>query len=154
MSHISKNIKYLRKRRGQSQEKLAKSLDMSRGNIASYEGGKALPSAEKLLRLANYFNVDIGDMIHEDLEEVMGNSTAQVNGMARTDVEQFRQFLSRARKILDGLKEYHEHKFNGKNELPEVCGHLMYDYERVVGLLEESLKMGEGLLGGIDIDRA
>jgi transcriptional regulator with XRE-family HTH domain len=58
---IGKKVKYLRKEKGLSQEKLAEYVDMSREHISCIERGKHLVTIETLYNLANYFKVDIKD---------------------------------------------------------------------------------------------
>lgn len=51
-------IKALRKERGLTQQQLAEVLGVDRTSIAKYETGQ-LPSAEVILRLAEYFSVSV-----------------------------------------------------------------------------------------------
>ena len=69
MSVISSNIKYLRNKKGISQTALAEAVDLKRGNIASYEKELAQPSIENLVKLADYFKVDINHIIKADLSK-------------------------------------------------------------------------------------
>ena len=58
---FSQRIKYLRKQRGWTQEKLAEILNVSRSTIAGWEApSKAnFPDREMLLKIANLFNVSM-----------------------------------------------------------------------------------------------
>jgi transcriptional regulator with XRE-family HTH domain len=56
---IGRKVKFLRKEKSLSQEKLAECVDMSREHISCIERGKHLVTIETLYNLANYFEVDI-----------------------------------------------------------------------------------------------
>ena len=140
MTHntIGQNIKFLRRKQKLSQEMLAEGLEMKRGNIASYESGKAKPSAENLLRMANFFDVSISDMIQKDLsaedESAFPDIRTEVQG-----IEQTIAYNARVRIILEGLKEYHKLRLKKHEELPSAFHHLIYDFDRLLDLLEETI---------------
>lgn len=56
---IGRKIKYLRKERDLSQEKLAEYVSMSREHISCIERGKNLPTVETLYNMSKFFEVDI-----------------------------------------------------------------------------------------------
>lgn len=58
-NNIKNNIKELRTKKDIYQLKLAMDLGLSQETISSYERFKIVPSAEILIRLANYFNTSI-----------------------------------------------------------------------------------------------
>ena len=68
MYFLGKNIKYLRKTKEISQTKLAEELEMTRDAVASLEIDRAQPSFETLIKIRNYFNVNLDDLIFVDLE--------------------------------------------------------------------------------------
>ena len=49
----------LRQQMGISQKELAKNLGMSAGNLCDWEKGRTQPDIEKLVRLADYFDVSL-----------------------------------------------------------------------------------------------
>lgn len=53
------NLKMYRKEKGITQIRLSIEAGVSQETISAYESGKALPSAETLIRLSNYLNVSI-----------------------------------------------------------------------------------------------
>ena len=54
---LAKNIRYLRKLKGWTQQDLAKRLGCSQALVASYEAGKRQPLTEKLTKLTELFGV-------------------------------------------------------------------------------------------------
>ncbi|MCM3272600.1 helix-turn-helix domain-containing protein [Paenibacillus elgii] len=57
MSNFGEILKDLREKRGMSQPDLADKLGVTRVSISNYENGKASPSYEGLLKIADIFNV-------------------------------------------------------------------------------------------------
>jgi len=51
-----KNLKILRVKRSQTQLSLGLEVGVQQETISAYENGKAMPTAETLLKLARYFN--------------------------------------------------------------------------------------------------
>lgn len=56
---IGSRIKALRTAVKISQEELADSINVSRGNVGDWERGRAKPGAEALISLSRYFNVSV-----------------------------------------------------------------------------------------------
>jgi len=56
---FSENLKRLRTNKGLSQEQLSEIIDVSRQSISKYESGTAQPSFDKLIAIANFFDVSI-----------------------------------------------------------------------------------------------
>lgn len=66
---LDRNIRFMRRKLGLSQEELASRIGLNRGNIASYENGTAEPKICNLLKLANLFSVSIVDLTQKDLSQ-------------------------------------------------------------------------------------
>ncbi|GAB2763225.1 hypothetical protein GCM10027275_00260 [Rhabdobacter roseus] len=65
---LSKNLAYLRKNQHLTQEVLAHKLDINRTTYASYEKGTSEPSASLLIKIADFFKVDIDDLVRANLD--------------------------------------------------------------------------------------
>lgn len=66
---FSKNLKYLRQKKGIEQLELANILGRkSASTISEWESGKYTPKIGVLTTIANYFNVDIDDLMKIDIE--------------------------------------------------------------------------------------
>ena len=50
------NLKKIREKRGITQIRLSTEIEVSQEAISAYESGKALPSVETLIKLANFLN--------------------------------------------------------------------------------------------------
>lgn len=62
-----KNIRYIRERAGLSQEEFGKPFKLNRGNISSYEDGSLPKDPSILVKIANYFGVDLQTFLTKDL---------------------------------------------------------------------------------------
>ncbi len=72
---IDKNLKYLRQKNKISQQHLADAMDLPRTTLGDYERGKTEPNISMLIRLSEFFDVKVDDLIsrnlsHDDLEIV------------------------------------------------------------------------------------
>lgn len=57
------NVKYLREKKGISQTKLAKELNIDTSTLAKWENNTRQITLEWAIRLANYFDMNVGDFI-------------------------------------------------------------------------------------------
>ena len=64
---FNSNIKFLRKRRGVTQDDVADTLNMKRSTLSGYENGVAQPGFDALIAMSKYFNVAIDTLIKADL---------------------------------------------------------------------------------------
>ncbi|MEO1254605.1 MAG: LexA family transcriptional regulator [Bacteroidota bacterium] len=64
---LVKNIKYLRKKNGYTQETFAEALNINRPSVGAYEEGRADPRLSTLSKMAELFNVSVDELINEDL---------------------------------------------------------------------------------------
>ncbi len=61
------NIKYLRARKGLSQQGLADALGITRARYSKYEYGQAEPPIELLVKIAKYYAVSVDDLLDANL---------------------------------------------------------------------------------------
>ncbi|RCH55258.1 transcriptional regulator [Mucilaginibacter hurinus] len=69
MSIISSNIKYLRKKKGLTQQQFADQVGIKRSLVGAYEEQRAEPKYELLKTLATFFDVSIDDFINETIND-------------------------------------------------------------------------------------
>jgi len=65
--NIIKNIKYLRKRAGMTQEQFAGEIGIKRSSVGAYEEGRAEPQLQTVLKIAEVFNVSVDQLLSNDL---------------------------------------------------------------------------------------
>lgn len=68
MPKLKERIKKLRKEKGLTQKELANELNVSRPTITCYETGKRTPDKERLLEIANFFNVSVDYLLGNEEE--------------------------------------------------------------------------------------
>lgn len=65
--YFASNIKFLRKRRGRTQDDVAVALNLKRSTLSGYENGVAQPGIEILVAFSRYFNLSIDTMLKIDI---------------------------------------------------------------------------------------
>ena len=68
-----KNLKYLRKLRGLTQEEFAAKLQIKRSLLGAYEEERAEPRIDVLELVSDTFKVTLDDLLRKDLSEVKGS---------------------------------------------------------------------------------
>ena len=93
MSYAGKNLRYLRKLRGWTQEEFANKLKIKRSLIGAYEEERAEPRLDVLENLCNIFKLSLDELLLKDLTESKGNTyldkRRQLKMSAETQVIQF-----------------------------------------------------------------
>lgn len=74
---FSKNFSLLRKTLPHSptQDTLALEMGIKRTTIAAYEGGRTMPRYNELVRIADFFKVNVDDLLRKDLSQTPIKST-------------------------------------------------------------------------------
>jgi DNA-binding XRE family transcriptional regulator len=66
--HLQKNLKYLRKKAGKTQDELSTEWGIGRTTLAHYEIGKSEPNVETLMLMASYFCISVDQLLTKDLQ--------------------------------------------------------------------------------------
>jgi transcriptional regulator with XRE-family HTH domain len=69
MSVISQNIKFLRKKKGLTQQNFADQIGIKRSLVGAYEEERAEPKYDLLKIIASFFEISIDDFINETINE-------------------------------------------------------------------------------------
>lgn len=72
------NIKLLRKRRGRTQDDVARKLKMKRPTLSGYENNIAQPGLESLVALSDYFNISLDTLIRIDLAKISESQLSEI----------------------------------------------------------------------------
>jgi len=65
--YFTSNIKFLRKRRGRTQDDVAVALNLKRSTLSGYENGVAQPGIEILVSFSKYYNLSIDTLLKIDI---------------------------------------------------------------------------------------
>ena len=76
--HFSTNIKLLRKRKGRTQDEVAKFLKMKRSTLSGYENKVAAPSIENLIAFSDYFNVSIDTLVKIEMGKLSESQLSEI----------------------------------------------------------------------------
>jgi transcriptional regulator with XRE-family HTH domain len=68
--YFASNIKFLRKRKGRTQDDVAASLDLKRSTLSGYENGVAQPGIDVLVSFSGYFNMSIDTLLKIDIAKL------------------------------------------------------------------------------------
>jgi transcriptional regulator with XRE-family HTH domain len=68
--YFASNIKFLRKRRGRTQDDVAVALNLKRSTLSGYENGVAQPGIDILISFSGYFNMSIDTMLKIDMTKL------------------------------------------------------------------------------------
>lgn len=69
MSNISSNLKYLRKKKGLTQQQFADNLDIKRSLVGAYEEDRAEPKYELLKKFADYYELSMDELINDKIND-------------------------------------------------------------------------------------
>ena len=90
---IGEFLKELRKERGLTQEQLAERFNVSRRSVSRWETGSNLPDVDILIEMADYYEVDLRELIDGERKSEKMNE------------EQKEKFTEILRTITDNLKK-------------------------------------------------
>ena len=95
------NFAKLRLQKNATQSEVAKLLNMSQGSYFKYENGDTEPSIEKLIKLADFYNVSIDYLVGRDTS----NDVGYLNEMETYLIEMFRELKSQSQAKVVGYIE-------------------------------------------------
>lgn len=170
MHYFAKNLKYLRREKGLSQEQMAGLVGLNRGNIASYEKQSAEPSMLNLTKIGNFFNVELNDIIEKDLslkdDIIYKLDDTDLAGSVddkpvkelfieslednQKKIEKFRERSDEMARILDGFKQFHKFRMENSAKLSDDVKKMALDYEKLLEVLEEVLSTNKHMMELLD----
>ena len=69
MSKISSNLKFLRKKKGLTQQQFADQIGIKRSLVGAYEEDRADPKYDLLKKIATFFEISVDDFINENIND-------------------------------------------------------------------------------------
>jgi transcriptional regulator with XRE-family HTH domain len=164
MRKLAKNLRFLRRRRNVSQSKFAEEIGLTRSNIASYELGKAEPSASNLAKIARYFNINMLQLIEADLEAIGAYEDASVvpfgsnvkkdlSKLLSEQAETLRKLRGKATEldqIIQGLKGFFRMRMASFVEVTPEMQSLANDFENLMSVNEELINLNSRLMAYIE----
>lgn len=97
---LNENIKTYRKQKGYTQETLAQELNVVRQTVSKWEKGYSVPDAVMLERMAELFEVSVGDLLGDEMKnEVQQADLDKISAQLAVLNNQLARELGRKRKI-------------------------------------------------------
>lgn len=78
--YFSSNIKFLRKRKGFTQDQVAHSLEMKRSTLSGYENEVSQPTVQALITFSRYYRIAIDTLLNIDLKNLSDQQLLQLEG--------------------------------------------------------------------------
>ncbi len=78
MIYFSSNIKFLRKRKGRTQDEVAFALGMKRSTLSGYENRVAEPGMGILIAFSNYYRIAVDTLLKVDLQKLTESQLSQL----------------------------------------------------------------------------
>lgn len=69
MANISSNLKYLRKKKGLTQQQFADTLEIKRSLVGAYEEDRAEPKYELLKKFAAFYELSMDELINDKIDD-------------------------------------------------------------------------------------
>ena len=108
-SDFSKNLKTLRENLNLKQDFLSQKLGISRSVLSYYESGKSEPTLSMLLKISDFFNISIDQLVSNNLSE-------NINSNSKFDIEYFS-----VNTLLSDLNNKKQYYLNEKYKLEKIC---------------------------------
>lgn len=86
------NLKKIREKRGITQIRLSTEVEVSQEAISAYESGKALPSVETLIKLANFLNTSTDYLLG------LTDNDLKINDIEKNEYDELISIYSRLNK--------------------------------------------------------
>lgn len=84
---LRRNLKYLRKKKGATQNQIANAIGITRSALADYENGKSEPKASVLNKLARHYNINVHDLLNTDIDTpLFRKSSKELKSLQNSDV--------------------------------------------------------------------
>ncbi|SUJ01046.1 transcriptional regulator, y4mF family [Sphingobacterium spiritivorum] len=69
MSNIASNLKYIRKKKGLTQQQFADLMEIKRASVGAYEEDRAEPKYELLKKIAEYFDMTMDELANDSIDD-------------------------------------------------------------------------------------
>lgn len=149
MDFLAKNLNYLRRKKGKTQEQCADFVEVKKNTWSDYERSKTYPNYRVLMKISDYFDISERDLIRYDLsfgynsKNEMGGKNTQIgynfgneSGYKSHKFEQ---------NITDVVKEAQEkYKALEKDGSKWMLVEIIETQKALIGALNEQIR----LLGG------
>lgn len=157
MSKFQRIFKNLREQKNMTQEELAKALGVSKSTIGMYERGDREPNFEKLEVIADYFNVNMSDLIDSKNTASEMLPASKIGVRSHTVAERLNEVMTirglKQADVLNLAKPYCE-KYRiklGKSDMSQYVSGKVKPAQWKLTILGLALNVSEAWLMGLDV---
>ena len=84
MVNVNENIRFLRKKKGWTQEKFSKKIGIKRSLVGDYEEGRSDPRLNNLLKMCEVFQISLDNILKNDVSNYsIANILNQIGKMSK-----------------------------------------------------------------------
>ena len=106
---FNKNLKYIRQKKGISQQEMADKLKLDRSTISRWENNDMDATVENAIQVADMFNIPIADFVGKDLTEIDNCNFSELellfdknkNILTDDDIEYIKFIIEKRKKEID-----------------------------------------------------
>ena len=69
MVNVNENIRFLRKKKGWTQEKFSQKIGIKRSLVGAYEEGRSDPRLNNLLKMCDVFSISLDNILKKDISK-------------------------------------------------------------------------------------
>ena len=70
MINVNENIRFLRKKKGWTQEKFSHKIGIKRSLVGAYEEGRSDPRLSNLLKMCEVFSISLDNILKKDVSQL------------------------------------------------------------------------------------
>lgn len=153
-NYLATNMKFLRKQKKFSQQKLGDLLGIRRSSIAAYESKGIEPKLSVLVDMARLFSVNIADLVERDLSDhnTVGRGYTEniaSNGLHTISPEAIQEFKAksvRVKKILEGFRIFYGLKLESYDQMDKDVQKFSNDIENFLDVMDYMLDSSKQML--------
>ncbi len=150
---LARNLRFLRKARGLSQQELADALSLKRNHISAFETGVAEPKAVTLIALARFFGHAAQDLMYQDITSSQQPPAAS----SQVDLEQLLEVLvvktADMEKVVAQFRTFYRNRLIPGQETSESLQAFGVEFEHMLVVLDQLLKTNHLLIEAIRRER-
>lgn len=149
-TYFGQNLKFLRNVRKLTQTDLAKSLELSRSKIASYESNVAEPNLKTFLKICAFFEVSPETLITDTIYDLTPtNPENSLLAHHEQQIADFIQITNEAAQIYEGFKEWYALQL--EKEISEELESLHSTLDNLLQMLEMIIQSNWALIKSLNI---
>jgi transcriptional regulator with XRE-family HTH domain len=122
MSHLGKNLIFLRKQRQLKQNAMADLIDFNRTTWNGYENDYSVPTRKNLARISKFFNIPDHELMNVDLEEKQSKEQEKITGtgLVEDEAPQYSSFKSKIEELQTTIDLLTEHVLFQKEKIKKL----------------------------------